>query len=200
MKNNLPVHLEIYIYIAAIIILLLVIGYIISTYNMLIRINENVDKSWSNISILLQQRNNEIPQLVSTCKKYMQHESQTLKKVVSARNIVEEARSKADIKMLNFAENKLHDCFESLNIVIESYPTIKANETFLKLQNRIIHLENSIADRREFFNDSVTIYNIRIKQFPILYVAKMLFLKEKARLKFPPVNLSEPQLFDKRKS
>ncbi len=147
------------------------VGYAVGLYNSLIVVRQNIDKAWANIDVLLKQRHDELPKLIDTCKGYMKHEQGLLEGIVKARTAFLNASS-IDDKTL--AENQLNKGLKTLFAVAENYPDLKANQGFLQLQGRISALENSIADRREFFNESVNIYNIRIQQFPDLVVAGFL--------------------------
>lgn len=161
----------------ALYILLAVIGvlmvYAVVTYNSLVSVKHNVTKAWSNIDVLLKQRHEEIPKLVDTCKQYMKHEQETLEKVMQARARVAQAREQQNIGALGGAESALRSGLGSLFALVENYPELKANDTFKHLQGRISNLENAIADRREFYNESVNVNNVRIEQFPDLFIAKM---------------------------
>ncbi|PKO91099.1 MAG: LemA family protein [Betaproteobacteria bacterium HGW-Betaproteobacteria-1] len=160
--------------IVGLVVLIVVVIYFIMIYNSLVNIKNNVAKAWSNIDILLKQRHDELPKLVDTCKNYMKHEQETLEKVTQARARVSEAREAHDVAALGAAEGALRVGLGNLFAVAEAYPELKANEHFLHLQARISGLENAIADRREFYNDSVNINNVRIAQFPDLIVARLL--------------------------
>jgi LemA protein len=152
--------------------LLLLVGavfYLISIYNGLVALKNNADKSWSNIDVLLKQRRDELPKLVKVCERYMQHEAETLEKVTQARNLSAGATT-MDAKAE--AEGFLTEALKSLFAVTENYPELRADAQFGKLQGRVTSLENEIADRREFFNDSVNIYNIRTEQFPDMLIAR----------------------------
>ncbi|UCH38459.1 MAG: LemA family protein [Gammaproteobacteria bacterium] len=155
---------------AAIILLAI---YIVSMYNHLVRLKHNVSKAWSNIDVLLKQRHDEIPKLVETCKQYMKFEQETLERVMQARSRVSEARQNQDVPGLGIAEGALRMGLGQLFAVAEDYPELRANENFQHLQGRISSLENSIADRREFYNESVNINNIGIEQFPDIIVARL---------------------------
>ncbi len=144
--------------------------YIITIYNGLVSLKNNIDKSWSNIDVLLKQRFDELPKLIKVCEGYMQHEQKTLEAVIKARSMVQNARGDKDKLQ---AQNMLTDTLRSLFMVVESYPDLKADSGFQGLSNRISELEDMIADRREYYNDSVTIYNIRIEQFPDLLIARL---------------------------
>ncbi|MEW6378909.1 MAG: LemA family protein [bacterium] len=145
--------------------------YFVSVYNGLVIVKNNVDKSWSNIDVLLKQRHDELPKLVSVCERYMKHEADTLEKVIQARSMMASARTMDD---RGKAESMLTGALKSLFAVSESYPELKADKRFGQLQSRITELENEIADRREFFNDSVNVYNICLEKIPDVFVARLL--------------------------
>jgi LemA protein len=173
------------------IILALVVIYFVITYNSLVSIKNNVAKAWANIDVLLKQRNDELPKLIDTCKAYMAHEAQTLEKVISARMGVDVARQTQDVAGLGKAESALASSIGGLYAVAENYPDLKADQTFINLQQRITGLENQIADRREFYNDSVNNNNVRIGQFPDLIVAKLFNFEPKSMLKFASEELKD---------
>lgn len=173
--------------------------YVISMYNHLVRLKHNVSKAWSNIDVLLKQRHDEIPKLVETCKQYMKFEQETLEKVMQARSGVAEARQKQDIPSLGIAEGALRMGLGQLFALAEDYPELRANENFQHLQNRISTLENTIADRREFYNESVNINNIGIEQFPDLIVARLFGFDERNLLEFEATEIADvsvKQLFE----
>ncbi|MFZ0145691.1 MAG: LemA family protein, partial [Candidatus Sulfotelmatobacter sp.] len=139
--------------------LLFIVGvciYVVILYNELVRLRNDNDRAWANIDVLLKQRHDEIPNLVETVKGYMQHEQQTLLAVTQARAA---SMNAASIGQKAQADLTMTAALRSLFAVAENYPQLKANENFLKLQNRISELEERIADRREFFNDDVNTYN-----------------------------------------
>jgi LemA protein len=173
------------------IVLAVVLIYFIMAYNSLVSIKNNVEKAWANIDVLLKQRHDELPKLIDTCKQYMKHEQETLEKVIQARSRVSSARESHDVAALGAAENVLRSGLGQLFALAESYPDLKANEQFLHLQSRISGLENSIADRREFYNDSVNINNVRIQQFPDLFLAKLFNFKPFDLLKFATEELKD---------
>ncbi|MES9961857.1 MAG: LemA family protein [Sedimenticola sp.] len=147
--------------------------YAVMIYNNLVTLKHGVSKAWANIDVLLKQRHDELPKLVETCKQYMQYEQETLENVMQARAAVSSAREQGDVGALGIAEGQLRLGLGNLFAVAEAYPDLKANETFQHLQSRITGLENSIADRREFYNESVNNNNVRIEQFPDVIVARM---------------------------
>lgn len=150
-----------------------VLVYVVLIYNNLVSIKHNVSKAWSNIDVLLKQRHDELPKLVETCRQYMQYEQETLEKVMLARSSVASAQQQGDMGQLGQAEGALRLGLGNLFALAEAYPELKADETFQHLQARITGLENSIADRREFYNESVNINNVRIEQFPDVIIARM---------------------------
>ena len=162
-------------------LLVALLGYGIAIYNRLVNLKHNVAKAWSNIDVLLKQRHDELPKLVATCKEYMKYEQETLDKVISARSRVFQARESGDVGALGAAEGALR---LGLFALAENYPDLKANDNFQHLQSRISGLENQIADRREFYNESVNRNNIAIEEFPDLIVARMFNFRDAQLLEF----------------
>ncbi len=158
-------------------VLLFIFGLIvvwgIILYNGLVVLKHNVSQAWSNIDVLLKQRHDELPKLVETARQYMQYEQTTLEKVMLARAAVHGAQERGDLDALGLAEGQLRAGLSGFYAVAEAYPELKANTSFQHLQQRISSLENMIADRREFYNASVNINNVRIEQFPDVLVAQL---------------------------
>jgi len=173
------------------IVLALVVIYAITLYNSLVNMKNAVSKAWANIDVLLKQRHEELPKLVDTCKQYMQYEQSTLEKVIQARSRVAEAQQMHNMGALGLAEGALRSGLGQLFALAESYPELKANEQFLHLQSRISGLENAIADRREFYNESVNINNVTIEQFPGNLVAKAFSFKTFDLLKVAAAELKD---------
>lgn len=161
-----------------------VVVYGVVIYNNLVSLKHNVSKAWSNIDVLLKQRHDELPKLVETCKQYMKYEQATLERVMQARAAVHRARESADVKALGPAESQLRVGLGNLFAVAEAYPDLKANNNFQHLQSRISGLENAIADRREFYNESVNVNNIRIEQFPDAVIARWFAFRPRDLLEF----------------
>jgi len=177
--------------IIALAVVVLLVFYLINIYNHLVRIKHNVSKAWSNIDVLLKQRHDEIPKLVETCKQYMKFEQETLEKVMQARSQVSEARKRQDVPGLGMAEGALRMGLGQLFALVENYPDLKANENFQHLQARISSLENSIADRREFYNESVNINNVGIEQFPDVIVARTIGFAARDLLEFGSAEIAD---------
>ncbi|MBT9568618.1 MAG: LemA family protein [Thiobacillus sp.] len=163
-------------------------------FNQLVALKHNVGKAWSNIDILLKQRHDELPKLVETCKQYMQFEQETLEKVMQARSQVASAREAHNIPALGQAEGALRLGLGNLFAVAEAYPELKTNETFQNLQARITGLENAIADRREFYNESVNLNNVRVEQFPDTIVARMFAFRQFPLLRFAATEKNDVDL------
>lgn len=149
--------------------MIVLVAYVVGVYNMLVRLANNIDKAWSNIDVILKQRHDELPKLVEVCNSYMIHERETLESVTKARTAYSESLNINDKAQ---AENQIVGALGKLFAVAEQYPDLKANQEFLAVQQRISALESTIADRREFYNDSVNLYNIAIEQIPTLWVAE----------------------------
>ena len=145
------------------------VGYFLSLYNGLVELKNNVGRSWANVDVLLKQRHDEIPKLVSTCEAYMQHERAVFDRLSEARGAVTAARTVAQRAE---AESQIGRALGGFMAVAENYPDLKADQSFRLLQQRISELENQIADRREFYNDVVTLFNTRIEQIPDSWVAQ----------------------------
>jgi LemA protein len=172
-------------------VLLGVIAYAVLIYNNLVRLKHNVSQAWSNIDVLLKQRHEELPKLIDTCKQYMQHERDVLERVTEARAAVGRARAAGDIAALGAAETAMRAGLASLFAVAENYPQLRANESFQHLQTRISQLESQIADRREYYNDTVNANNVRIEQFPDGIVARALRFGPRPLLAFSEAELKD---------
>ena len=149
------------------------VGYGLSIYNGLVSLKNNIGRSWANIDVLLKQRHDELPKLVKTCEGYMQHERAVFDRLSEARGALVKART---IEQRADAESELSRALTGFFAVAESYPDLKANLSFLQLQSRISEIENQIADRREYYNDTVTTFNTRIQQLPDQFMARWLGL------------------------
>ncbi|HET7756089.1 MAG TPA: LemA family protein [Steroidobacteraceae bacterium] len=152
-------------------VVVVIVGYLIGTYNALVRARAGVKLAWSDIDVLLVQRHDELPKLVETCKQYMQYEPGALERVMRARAGVDAARSSGNLANLGSAERELRSGLSGLYAVAENYPQLKASEPFRHLQERISGLETAIADRREVYNEAVNANNVRIAAFPGVLVA-----------------------------
>ena len=171
-----------------------ILAYGIFVYNQLVSLKHNVGLAWSNIDVLLKQRHDELPKLVETCRQYMKFEQDTLEKVMQARTQVASARDSRDMAALGQAETGLRASVGKLFALAEAYPELKTSEQFQHLQARISTLESAITDRREFYNDSVNINNVRIEQFPDSLVAGLGGFQPSQLLRFEPRETADVNL------
>tara|TARA_Y100000816_G_C26074610_1_gene565544 strand:+ start:40 stop:588 length:549 start_codon:yes stop_codon:yes gene_type:complete len=148
----------------------------ISSYNGLIQVEENIKKAFANIDVLLMQRSDELPKLVDTVKAFVSHEKEIFANVLKARETMLSAKTITEKAQ---ASGGISNALKSIFALSEDYPDLGSNENFMKLQGRISDLENSIADRREFYNESVNNYNIRIKTIPDVLIARIMNLSAK---------------------
>ena len=165
-------------------VLILFLVWAVSTYNGLVRLKHELARAWSNIDVLLKQRHDELPKLVEICRQYQQFEAATLTRVIEARSQVAHARETRDIESLGHAENALRAGLAQIFAVAEQYPELQADQRYAELQQRVVALENAIADRRETFNDAVTANNVRVEQFPDTVIARMFRFDTRAPLRF----------------
>jgi LemA protein len=159
---------------------LAIVGYFITIYNGLISLKENIKKSWSNIDVILKQRHDELPKLISVCESYSEFEHGVLDRLMKAR---EKYFKASGVAKKSEASNEVTAALQGIFALAENYPDLKTNKNFMQLQKRISHLEETLADRREFYNDSVNNYNIRIKQIPDVLVAGMLNYQDEEMFK-----------------
>jgi len=147
------------------------VGWFVGVYNSLVRLKNNIAKAWSNIDVLLKQRHDELTKLMASVKGYMEHEKGVLAQVTEARTAFLNAGTVGEKAR---ADGMMSATLKSLFAVAENYPELKADRSFAQFQGRISEIEEQIADRREFYNDSVNTFNIRIAQIPDVFLARML--------------------------
>jgi len=150
---------------------------IIATYNGLVRLRNQTKNAWAQIDVQLKRRHDLIPNLIETVKGYMQHERGTLEAVTNARNLAQSADN-ANPGARAAAEGQLSGALARLLVVVENYPTLKANTNFLALQEELTGTENKISFSRQYYNDSVLGYNNKIQMFPSNIIAGMGGFKE----------------------
>lgn len=160
--------------IAIIVIIIVAIFFII--YNGLVVLSNNIKKAWANIDVLLQQRHDELGKLIDTVSGYMKYEQGLQTQVTQLRTAW--MQTPADVQSKIDNSNQISQALKSIFATAENYPNLKADEGFMQLQQRISGIETSIADRREFYNDTVNTYNIRIKQVPYNMVAGMVHYQQ----------------------
>ncbi|MBS1513221.1 MAG: LemA family protein [Bacteroidetes bacterium] len=153
-------------------VVVLLILWIIGMYNGMVKSKIKIDNAWSDISVFLKKRFDLIPNLVNTVKGYAAHESQTLEKVVQARNAAVAVPS-GDVAAMSAANQQLGGALRGLLAIAESYPDLKANAQFLELQNALQSIEGDLSNSRRYYNATVRDYNTSIQQFPGVLVANI---------------------------
>ncbi|HSD63204.1 MAG TPA: LemA family protein [Ignavibacteriaceae bacterium] len=156
-------------------LILLVVIFLISSYNSLIRLRNQVKNAWAQIDVQLKRRHDLIPNLIETVKGYMNHERATLENITNARS---QAVSAQTVSEKAKAEAQLTEAIGKFNLVVENYPNLKANENFLALQEELTSTENKISFSRQSYNDQVLFYNNRIQMFPSNMIATMFNFKQ----------------------
>jgi LemA protein len=141
----------------------------LALYNGLVAARRECDRAWSNIDVLLKQRYDELPRLVEICRSHAAFERGTLEAVVAGRTRVADART---IPAQAQESSHLSMAVRNLLATAESYPSLKASESFLRLQSRVTEIEDQIADRRELYNAAATEWNTRLEQIPDVYLAR----------------------------
>ena len=149
-------------------------------YNDLVKLRQNVKNAWSQIDVQLQRRYDLIPNLVETVKGYMEHENATLTKVTDLRNAWANASTLAEKARI---DDQLSSAIKTIFAVSENYPDLKANQNFFELQEELRNTENKISYARQFYNDSVTMYNTKLQVVPTNIVAGMFHFTEEPLFK-----------------
>ena len=147
---------------------------IIAIYNGLVTARQKVKNAWSQIDVQLQRRFDLIPNFVESVKGYMTHEKDTLTKVTELRTSWAGASTVEEKAELN---NQLSNTLKTIMAVSENYPDLKANQNFLDLQEELRNTENKISFSRQFYNDTVTMYNTKLEVFPSNIIANMFGFK-----------------------
>jgi LemA protein len=151
-------------------IIVLLIVFVISLYNGLIKLRNNRENAFADIDVQLKQRYDLIPQLVETVKGYAKHEKETLTKVIELRN---QAVAATTIDGKVAAENQLSSVLSGLKVTLEAYPDLKANQNFLQLQEEMSDIENKLAAVRRYFNTATKELNNAVQTFPSNIIAGM---------------------------
>jgi len=148
------------------------IGYFILIYNHFIELYQNTQKAWANIDVLLKQRHDELAMLSQVVMQYAEYEQELFSQLNMIRHHCEKARSTQQLVELNQQETLLQQLTLQLLGLVERYPALKTNQNYLKAVERISMLEKIIADRREFYNETVNCYNVRLESFPDVFISK----------------------------
>jgi LemA protein len=174
------------------IVLIVIAGFVVFTYNQLIALIEAVRNNQKQIDIQLDRRFKVFESLINVVKKYMDYEQTTLKDVVALRNQAEQAKSNGDEKSRIAAENQISEIASKINLVFEQYPDLKANQNCMQLQEEIVSTENKLAYAKQSFNDSVENYNATKKSFFTSMVVGV--FKSKLDFDYPYWQLSEAKV------
>jgi len=179
--------LGIIVIIVVVIFLLIFVSY----YNRIIRLENRIDNSWSQIDVQLKRRADLIPNLMETVKGYMKHEKEVLENVTKARSAIMSAKTpQKNIE----ADNMLTGALKSLFAVAENYPDLKANQNFLNLQDELTHTEDKISYSRQHFNDTVLTFNNIIETFPGNFFARRMGKKTREMLQIPEASRELPKV------
>ena len=153
--------------------LLILIVWFFSTWNRLISLEENINNSWAQISVVLKQRYDMIPNLVNIAKGMAKQEIRFFDKLFEARALAAGALQNNDVQGVARAESAFAAMIPRINMVAEQYPELKSDSGFVNIQNDLVALENTIADRREFYNSTTTAFNKTIQMIPTVIVANI---------------------------
>ncbi len=164
----------------ALIVIAVIVIILIAIYNGLVSSRLKVKNAWSQIDVQLQRRFDLIPNLVDTVKGYMKHENETLTKIAELRTAWAGANTVAQKAEL---DNQLSSTLKTIMAVSENYPDLKANQNFSDLQEELRNTENKISYARQFYNDSVTMYNTKLAVFPNNIIASMFRFQEEELFK-----------------
>lgn len=162
-------------WIALVVIVVLILVWMVIVYNNLVSLKMRVKNAWAQIDTQLKRRFDLIPNLVETVKGYAEHEKGTLEAVIAARNTYSSANT---VEEKAKANNELTSTLKSIFALGEAYPELKANENFLALQTELAGTEDKVAYSRQFYNDTVQMYNTAIMKFPNNLIAGMFGHKE----------------------
>jgi LemA protein len=179
--------------VVGLLVLLIVIpySYLKGTYNSLVTMDETVKGAWAQVENQLQRRYDLIPNYVETVKGYAAHEKEVFVKVTEARSKVAGA---ANISEKMQANNQLSSALSRLMVVVERYPELKANTNFIRLQDELAGTENRIAVERRRFNETVKVYNIKIRSFPTNIIAGMFGFEKATFFEVPKERQEAPKV------
>ena len=157
------------------VVVILIVVWVIGMYNGLVTARQKVENAWSQIDVQLQRRFDLIPNFVETVKGYMTHESETFEKIAQLRTSWANSSSVGEKANL---DGELTSALKTIMAVSENYPDLKANQNFADLSEELRNTENKISFSRQFYNDSVTMYNTKLEVFPSNIIAGMFNFKQ----------------------
>lgn len=183
--------------IGAVVIGAIILFMAMNIYNGLVALKNQVERSWANIDVILKQRFDEIPQLIKVVEQFANYERGTIDRLVAAR---QKYGSAQEVDQKIEASKEMSVALRGVFAIGENYPELKSNANFLQLQSRVSQLEETLADRREHYNESVTNLNTRIAQIPDAIFAGMLGYRPHAHFSVaneekvrPELNMNLPQ-------
>ncbi len=175
--------------IVVVVVLLLIFG--VSSYNKMVGLNENVNTAYSQVQNVIQRRADLIPNLVRTVEGYADHESEVLTRITEARAGIQNAQSPQELADAN---EQLTGALGGLNVVVEAYPDLKANQNFIQLQDELAGTENRISVERKNYNEAVQQYNNTRNRFPMVMAAGLLGFEAKEYFEASPESQKAPEV------
>lgn len=160
-------------------LLIMLFGAFIGTYNNLQLMDENVNAKWAQVENQLKRRNDLIPNLVATVKGYAAHEKEVFTNIADARSKLGGAMSKNDMKAIQQSNNELSSALSRLLLIVERYPDLKADKQFINLQDELAGTENRLSVARKDYNESVQALNAKIRTFPTGIIASIIGIKSR---------------------
>ncbi len=174
-----------------VVIVILIGGMFAKNYNSLVALDNEVDGAWAQVQNVVKRRADLIPNLVETVKGYATHEQETFTKVIEARNKVVDAKTPEE---LSAADSELSRAIGDINVVVEAYPELKANQNFLDLQTQLEGTENRIATERQRYNEVVKSYNLAVRKFPMNLFAGMMGFEQRNYFEASPEEQKAPEV------
>ena len=177
-------------------VIVLIVVFLIFTYNALVRLRNMVDEAWNQISVQLKRRHDLIPNLVNAVKGYMDFEQETLTRVIEARSAAVSATEQGPggAAQAAQAENFLTGALRQLFALVENYPDLKANENVMQLQEELTTTENQIGFSRQHFKSTVREFNTAIQTFPNVLIAGLFGFRERDYFQIAEADAAVPQV------
>jgi len=172
----------------ALVLLVLLVGYVVNIYNQLVSLRERVDQAKQNIDVLLKQRQDELTKLIDAATEFMEQEEQVLQELTAAREATAQAETPGEQAQ---ADQQVRQALMDFEARAEAYPELRSQENMMQFQKRISELESQIADRREVYNEAVTQHNTRIEQFPYVIFARQFGFSERELFRADPEELED---------
>ena len=175
-------------------LIVMIFGAFIGTYNSLQLMDENINSKWAQVDNQLKRRNDLIPNLVATVKGYAAHEKAVFTEIADARSKLGGAMNKNDMKAIQQSNSDLSNALSRLLMVVERYPDLKADKQFINLQDELAGTENRLAVARKDYNESVKVLNARIRTFPTSIIAGLIGIKAREYFNTPEAEKKVPEV------